>query len=624
MFSYMPIRRKLTVIILITSVAAMILLSGTFFTYEFLTFRKSTVRQLSTLAEITAANSTAALAFENQADAKEILAALKAERNIVAAGLYDRTGKLYSKYPEGIADGDLPSSPGRDGFRFGHSDLAGFQSVSQGGNGRLGTLYLRFDTGTIMAEWLRFSLEIGAAVIAGVLMSAYLLSRMLQRQISLPIVRLAQTAEAISKRRDYSVRAVSLGGDELGQLTDAFNLMLAQIEMQNGSIRENEVQLQTIIENLGEGLAVSDLNGRLLHFNRAALKLHGFSSLAECQENLGRFADIFELSDMGGSILRAEQWPLARVMRGEDLHGLELGIRRLGSDWSRIFNYGGTTVRNVAGQPAMALLTIEDITERKKAEEEIHKLNARLELRVAERTAQLEGANKELEAFSYSVSHDLRAPLRHIDGFAGLLAKNALANLDDNGRRYLATISGAAKKMGRLIDDLLAFSRTGRTELNLSPVDNDLLVATLIREGRFDRDGHTIEWVVSPLPGVDADMAMLRQVWANLLENAVKYSGKAEKPRIEVGSVPDPKRGEDVFFVRDNGVGFDMQYVDKLFGVFQRLHALSEFEGTGIGLANVRRIVSRHGGRAWAEGHVGEGATFYFSLPRKAWNSGKN
>ncbi len=227
----------------------------------------------------------------------------------------------------------------------------------------------------------------------------------------------------------------------------------------------------------------------------------------------------------------------------------------------------------------------------------------------------LQAANRELEAFSYSVSHDLRAPLRHIDGFSGLLQKHAAASLDDKGRRYLATISGAARQMGRLIDDLLAFSRIGRSHLALAEVDQDSLVAEVIREGGFDRNERPPEWSVAALPRVRADRALLRQVWSNLIENAVKYSGKCAQPRIEIGSRADEAAGAVVFHVRDNGVGFDMNYVDKLFGVFQRLHAATEFEGTGIGLANVHRIIARHGGRTWAEGCVGRGATFYFSLP---------
>ncbi|HEY0864123.1 MAG TPA: CHASE3 domain-containing protein [Lacunisphaera sp.] len=228
----------------------------------------------------------------------------------------------------------------------------------------------------------------------------------------------------------------------------------------------------------------------------------------------------------------------------------------------------------------------------------------------------LHAVNAELEAFSYSVSHDLRAPLRHVDGFANLLQKHSAASLDDQGRRYLATISASARQMGRLIDDLLSFSRMGRAQLQLKEVpDHDALVAGVIRDGRWGQAERPIAWQIAPLPPVQADRTMLQQVWANLIDNAVKYSGKVSAPRIEIGGHTDPTTGEVVCFVRDNGAGFDMRYADKLFGVFQRLHGPSEFEGTGIGLANVRRIILRHGGRTWAEGAVGRGATFYFSLP---------
>ncbi len=269
------------------------------------------------------------------------------------------------------------------------------------------------------------------------------------------------------------------------------------------------------------------------------------------------------------------------------------------------FRYGDPALRQVA-------VLFRNITEQKHQDDEIRRLNAGLQ----QRATLLEATNQELEAFSYSVSHDLRAPLRHIDGFASLLQKNSADRLDEQGRRHLATISASARQMGRLIDDLLSFSRMGRAVLQPRELaDHNALVATVIREGRWGRPDRPIDWVIAPLPPVCADPAMLQQVWANLLDNAVKYSGKVAAPRIEVGSHADPATGELVFFVRDNGAGFDMRYADKLFGVFQRLHGPSEFEGTGIGLANVRRIILRHGGRTWAEGAIDRGATFYFSLP---------
>jgi signal transduction histidine kinase len=258
-----------------------------------------------------------------------------------------------------------------------------------------------------------------------------------------------------------------------------------------------------------------------------------------------------------------------------------------------------------------------EIAERKRAEEEVYQLNQDLGRRVLERTEELNNANKELEAFAYSISHDLRAPLRHINGFLEMLQEHASAQLDAEGQHYMKRISEATRRMSALIDDLLSFSRMSRNEMSKARVDLNELLQDVIREFKPDTEGRDIHWNITPLPCVMADRAMLRMVFVNLISNALKFTSLRSPAEIEINWKEGAGK-ELIIFMRDNGVGFDMRYADKLFGVFQRLHHVNEFEGTGIGLANIRQIINRHGGKTWAEGEVGQGATFYFSLPQSA------
>jgi len=256
--------------------------------------------------------------------------------------------------------------------------------------------------------------------------------------------------------------------------------------------------------------------------------------------------------------------------------------------------------------------TKQDITRIKTAEEEIRVLNNELEQRVKQRTAQLEAANRELESFAYTVSHDLRAPLRAIDGYTKILLEDYAPLLDDEGRRVCSVISGGARTMGRLIEDLLSFSRVGRVEMQSLTVDMGALAHRAFNELTTPGDRQRIDFRVASLPPAQGDPSLLRQVWANLVGNAVKFSSGRERAVIEVSA----ETGDNgpVYSIRDNGAGFDMRYADKLFGVFQRLHGAHEFEGTGVGLAIVQRIVQRHGGRIWGEGETDRGAVFHFTL----------
>lgn len=272
--------------------------------------------------------------------------------------------------------------------------------------------------------------------------------------------------------------------------------------------------------------------------------------------------------------------------------------------------------RDDSGKPLKIIGVILDVTDLKRAEEEIRELNRDLEQRVKNRTVQLEAANKELEAFAYSVSHDLRAPLRHIDGFLDLLQKRIGQAVDDKSQHYIDIISDSSRRMGTLIDDLLSFSRMGRQEISKKPVNLNQLIQDAIKEFELDVKKRKVSWKISELPIVYGERSMLQIVLVNLISNALKFTRLKKQAIVEIGLASE-EDNETVFFVRDNGVGFDMKYSENIFGVFQRLHRMDEFEGTGIGLATVRRIINRHGGRTWAEGKVDRGATFYFSLPKK-------
>lgn len=378
---------------------------------------------------------------------------------------------------------------------------------------------------------------------------------------------------------------------------------IAQIDRARSSAEAERVRLAAIVESSDDAMIGMTLLGIAVSWNTGAERLYGYRA----EEVLGRSLTLLvapEETDVASRTLGA-------LGRGEAITQFErLHMRR---DGTRVtVSLTLSPVRDEAGQVVSIAMTARDITERRRSEQQIAELNEHLR----HHAEQVEAANKELEAFSYSVSHDLRAPLRHIDGFSDLLGRHAGASLDEKGRRYLETISGSAKSMGRLIDDLLDFSRIGRSEFRASAVDLSRLAEDVRRGMESDAGNRSVTWCIAPLPVVQGDPAMLRLVFTNLFSNALKYTGTRDAARIEVEA--QASAGEDVIFVKDNGVGFDMAYAHKLFGVFQRLHGDGEFEGTGIGLANVRRIIHRHGGRTWAEGAPDAGATFYVSIPRAA------
>jgi Bacteriophytochrome (light-regulated signal transduction histidine kinase) len=359
---------------------------------------------------------------------------------------------------------------------------------------------------------------------------------------------------------------------------------------------------QLIFQAVREPIALFDKDLNSLLVNNAFRELYGVEPGRNAQPLAGigdgAWSDNVLLQRLNDVLLQdRELWDhdvIQRTVDGVDRH-VVINARRL--------------QQQDTDAPAL-LLTVSDVTTRALAEQKVSELNRQLEGKVA----QISDVNRELEAFSYSVSHDLRAPLRHISGFARKLEQHLGNRADDKANHYIEVIANSAQRMAQLIDDLLVFSRLGRGPLRLQAIDMQSVVdeaRSLAESGVQDR---RIVWDIAPLPMVIGDENMLRTVWQNLLGNAVKYTGHCEVARIEV-SVQQGRRGDYEFTVADNGAGFDMQYADKLFGVFQRLHRATDFPGNGIGLANVRRIVARHGGRVWAEAEPGQGARFHFSLP---------
>ena len=466
----LPIAFKLRLMITSACVLVIALTCAAFVTYEWFSVRSGMVESYAIRAQILALNSTAALAFNNQADAEDVLQALKADQNSLLAVIYDAAGHPFAFYPKALRNPGPPAvAPGEHVFSGGRLTLAVPLELS---GKPLGSLVIEESTARLRARLLFYALTALAFMILSSVV-AYLLAGVLHRGLSGPILQLAATAHAVTDRADYGMRAGKIADDEIGALTDAFNAMLDRIQ-----------------------------------------------------------------------------------------------------DHDRF-----------------------------------------LESRVAARTQDLQVANEELESYSYSVSHDLRGPLRSMAGRAEVALEEYGRQLPDEVKGNLNSILENARRLIRLIDELLEFARRGRQRPVPGPLNPGELVASVLAEFSGEIGARGVELEVAELPSCSADASMLRQLWVNLIANALKYTRGRAPARIEVGTMAVGEPDRVGYFVKDNGIGFDMEHAAKLFEPFQRLHNSSEFEGTGIGLATARRIVQRQGGRIWAEASPRAGATFFFTLP---------
>jgi PAS domain S-box-containing protein len=436
------------------------------------------------------------------------------------------------------------------------------------------------------------------------------IEKMGTRQAAAPLlpeeVVLREYNAALIRKLEDKMRQTEQNEKMLKEYVKELEISLKELQQAKEALGESEEKFRVYFEHSSVGKSFTNMEG-YMDVNRAFCDLLGYT-----KDELSRMTwrditypdDIQKNEDIIDD-LKNGRAPFARFEKRY--------VHKSGQIvWTEIC----TTMKHDKNDDPQYLMTnVTDITERKKVEEEIRQLNEELERRVMSRTKELSHANEELESFSFSVSHDLRAPLRAINGYSGILLQDFSAGLGPDGQQLCERISECALKMSTLIDDILAFSRVGRAELKHSSVDMDNLAHAVFVELTTQDDRDVISYRVGSLPHALGDPALLRQVWMNLIGNAIKFS--AHRSHIEIEVSAEDKGNEVVYVVKDNGAGFDMQYVDKLFGVFQRLHSDSEFGGTGVGLAIVQRIIERHGGRVWAEGEVDKGATFHFSLHKE-------
>lgn len=596
------LRRKLMRAIWLTSGLAFLLSALAMLAYEQLTYQPRLARELNAKADLLSLNLHAALNFNDAQAAGENLAAMKNMPEVVLACVFRRDGAVFATYRGRSArlQCQPQQGPAAASLRFREQQMWMTRPILYQQD-TVGYLQIGYDLPSLQNRLPQYAAGL-VMVCATLLLLAMILSRLLRRLVTDPVLDLAKLAGQVIDDGNYRLRAVPRSGDELGWLAQTFNRMLETVQQREIELQQSQSLLQAVIDNTTSAIYIKDLQGRFMLVNRGCLEIIGKPR----SEVLGRsvaelypaaFAEQYQQHDQAAIVANA-------AVESEETAPLADGVHTYLSIKFPLRDEHGHTYA-VCGIST-------DISERKQAQRQLEQSRDQLETAVAKRTAELEIANKELQAFSYSVSHDLRAPLRAIDGFSSMLAEDYSAVLDASGNDMLQRLRKAAVRMGELIDDMLNLSRVASAGMKTQPTNLSDIASAILQELQALSPQRQCHIRVAPDLMANVDPQLIQIALRNLLENAWKYSAKKDEASIEFGACQ--MNDSLTYFVRDNGAGFDMAYAGKLFQPFQRLHAKEEFEGTGVGLATVSRVVQRHGGRIWAEAAPGKGATFYFQL----------
>ncbi len=614
MKKYLSIQHKLILMITLSCFIVLAIMGSALLAVDSASVKHSLKEQFVAIAKIIADQNTAALSFEDSKAATETLEAVSLESDVVLACIYDEAGKLFAMFsrPTGI---QCRPELNNTGTHFASDYLHVYQDILLDSN-VIGTVYLQVSLAQVEERFTTMLLVVIILVILASVVALFL-ARYFQGYISKPILKLASISKEISDKGDYDIHVEKETDDEIGELYSSFNDMLTQIQAriiardnEEKLRRETEAQVRLLLESTAEAIYGVDKNGKCTFVNPACLRILGYS-------NSEQFLSIDPHTMLHHSTENNGDTPFKRskiykvIKTGEGLHvDNEMMYKSDGSlFYAEYWVYPIKSGSQIVG----AVVTFIDISDRKEVEKQLKNYQEHLEEIVEKRTEEIKLAYKELEAFSYSVSHDLRAPLRAIDGFSQVLAEDYESTLDEIGKDYLTRVRQGAQKMSQLIDDLLTLSRAMRGDISREEIDLANEAMDVISDLKQTEPGRIVYFDVQKDMKAFGDPALLRVVIQNLLGNAWKYTSKQQDAHIKFACKQD--NGELIYYIQDDGAGFDMRYADKLFHAFQRLHQPEDFPGTGIGLATVQRIVTRHGGKIWATSSPKKGAVFYFTLP---------